>query len=164
MHLVPNSWRGPLRGRRECMRVLLCALCRVRLIAPARASGVHEAWVCLLRAWVCVFSHVRTRTSCTRVTLAYHIAARTFFKPHSPQLSYTHATHCPPRTFFKLHSPKAGALEITALLGVLGATVYEFSKVRTLNPKPKSGVGERVVLMGLLGATVSGVSKASGGC
>lgn len=34
--------------------------------------------------------------------------------------------------FFKAHNLKAAAVDITALVGVLGATIYEFSKVDTL--------------------------------
>ncbi|KAL4458998.1 hypothetical protein ABPG75_013863 [Micractinium tetrahymenae] len=34
--------------------------------------------------------------------------------------------------FFKAHNLKAAAVDITALLGVLGATIYEFNKVDTL--------------------------------
>ncbi|PSC76292.1 translocator -like [Micractinium conductrix] len=34
--------------------------------------------------------------------------------------------------FFKTHNLKAATIDITALVGVLGATIYEFSKVDTL--------------------------------
>lgn len=34
--------------------------------------------------------------------------------------------------FFKAHNLKGASLDITALLGVLGATIYEFSKVDTV--------------------------------